>query len=304
MATASAPYHLQRPALGAVMLGLAAVVGCGANGSGGPRKVDAPAGVDYPSDAPRPGDAPRGDLDGGDRGHGGDIGAGCQCDDGNPCTRDSCLAGQCQRDAMPVGVVTCIDATSARVCTAAGALATQSCGARCEALGFNGVLGCSNDACGCTNLGGACTVGREACVSPDGVTQYRAVCVDNTVLGTAGPIWQVAACDRICAASGYGVAVGCTADPLNATRRVCVCGHPCSPPCTGTEVCDWRSGSCYSSASPECDFNSDCPSHMICSSQRCLYVDCTSDSNCPYCFRCSGYACVSCGDNPYGGCGC
>jgi len=234
----------------------------------------------------------------------GDPQSTCDCEDNNPCTRDSCAAGSCSHDAMSAGVVTCVAADWARGGDDSGALVGKSCGARCEELGYNGVAGCSNDSCGCTNISTSCTVGLEGCVSPDGVTPYIAVCVGSAVLGTARPIWQVSLCDTVCAQLGYGVAVGCTDDPGNSSKRVCVCGTVCSPTCSGTDVCDWTTGTCRSSASTECDFTSDCPSHMICSNQRCLYVDCTSDSNCAYCYRCDGYSCYACGENAYGGCGC
>ncbi|MEZ4267514.1 MAG: choice-of-anchor U domain-containing protein [Myxococcota bacterium] len=192
--------------------------------------------------------------------------AASDCDDGNPCTADSCDTdtGDCVYDAVGDGAPCDADKS---VCTVDDACVAGICEAG-EAADCDDGEVCTSDSCqaasGCVNspVAGCCEADLDCDEDADPCT--RAAC--ETATGVCGqqPVADGAACDAdgsVCTEGDACVAGVCTAGGALA----CDDGSECT-----SETCDDALG-CVVTALPSCcESDADCPSVApACKTYRC-----------------------------------
>jgi len=156
--------------------------------------------------------------------------ASSQCNDGNPCTTDTCTAGHCQSIAAPNGTA-CNDGNvcnGAETCQAgrctAGAPVNCDDGNACTTDGCDPILG----QCTHLSLPGCCTTNSD-CADRDACTINErceaGACVSDPLVCDAAAPCTRAVCDP---------RVGCTTHPLP-DGTACVASDPCgqNSVCTG-----------------------------------------------------------------------
>ncbi len=208
------------------------------------------------------------------------------CDDGNECTRDICVNGQCffepeceTADDCDAGDACLIDLCDLDGCCDTTPLCPP--GDLCCADGTNcnvdGLI-CTVDFCGidgCCDQTPLCPPGTICCA--DGAS-----CNDNNVCTTdtcAGP----GCCENtpiVCPTLPCQRNVGC--DPVQGCLYVDDCREPgpdCCPddgnPCTD-EFCDVNTGIC--GFTPDCTINSDCNDNNVCTTDICTGESCCENT--------------------------
>jgi len=241
---------------------------------------------------------------GGDGGGGGGGGGGCpeeNCDDGNPCTTESCAAGACDAP-MPTAVgTTC----SGGVCDGMGTCAPCDGGVGGAGSGGAGASTglCLGAACGMPGdcAGGVCVDGRCCSTDCTGACQSCAVlgqeglcvpllkglteeptCVDQTGCGAVDP--QVCVCDPA------PPAPSCTPTAL----------MPLGGKCTTTAECFGgicAMGTCRLVEGEPCDDDAACASNR-CFEERCQACNVGTDCESGQCEggKCKGDWGQPCGD--------
>ena len=206
------------------------------------------------------------------------VGAGdWSCDDGNPCTQDTCAAqggcvhtdaaGACSDgDACTFG-----DTCQGGVC-AAGPVLSCDDGNPCSDESCEPGIGCvfSSNAAACDD--------GNACTSGDGCT--NGVCV--------GLLSETCDDGNPCTADTCAPDVGCVQTPTAA---------PCTDDdaCTVTDSCE--DGVCVGSGAPSCDDGNDCTADSCAPETGCVFVPkegpCDDGDVCSASDTCQGGACVA-----------
>ncbi len=215
------------------------------------------------------------------------------CDDGNPCTADSCDAvGGCQHVDQPDDS-SCSDGN---VCTGEETCHNGSC-TNPPDLDCNDGNPCTADSCatpgGCRNtpIAGCCTANSDCFDGSHCTTNERCdggTCASDPVDCNDGNACTNDSCDP---------AVGCRNIPV-------VDGIACGGDgdvCNGTETC--QGGSCAPGTPPSCDDDNPCTTDGCDSVAGCTVqtipgccntdADCTDSSACTVNERCVSHACAS-----------
>ncbi|MEK7704134.1 MAG: hypothetical protein AAB426_04185 [Myxococcota bacterium] len=231
---------------------------------------------------------------------------GGSCDDGNPCTHDTCTSGVCANAPIDDEVLACGDELTLQRCDT-GQLTELRCATACVAEGYNAFAGCdpTDVGCPCGWVYASCTPGAVGCV---GNTRFIAECEAASDAGTDDNVWHAYDCDAVCADAGYGPAITCAVDLNDLTSSVCYCEDRCLPSCRAGSVC--FDGSCYElgsyppSPGDECAADFECGYQEACDGGLCEPVECKIDSDCGYCEQCNVHYCDSCGTAADGSCSC
>lgn len=188
------------------------------------------------------------------------------CDDGNPCTTDSCLNHQCDHPTCPDGGSCC---------------AGFGCGACC------GDSQCPQDACNPSTCNAnhecekssLCAAGDSCCKSPDGKSATCGECCASTDCADDG----VACTDETCKATAEGFLT---------------CRHEPNPDnCPLGQACDPRNGGCTAN---ECTSASECGPAPACKTVSCDNGSCRLDGvSCSHGQNCCAITgkCQDCCDN-------
>ena len=197
------------------------------------------------------------------------------CDDGNPCTTDSCdpVTG-CTHAAAPAGTVCRAAAGSCDV-----AETCDGSGADCPADGFASNQTVCRAAVSACDVAETCT-GASADCPPDGYASSQTVC--RPVAGPCDVAETCTGASKDCPADGFRAGIECRA----------------ATPCTMPSVCDGNGA--------QCPANQNMPDNMPCGGDAC-----TNAGTCMV-GMCMGTTPVNCGDgnactadscNPATGCG-
>jgi hypothetical protein len=214
------------------------------------------------------------------------------CNDGNPCTNDSCSpAGGCAN----IPVVNGISCGDGDVCNGQETCQAGTCQPG-PALDCNDANACTADACnpasGCTQQStpGCCTADADCADASACTVNERCVanaCVSDPLVCNDG---------NACTTDGCNPASGCTFAPVPN-------GQSCSDLdfCDGLETC--QAGTCVGSAPPDCNDGNPCTTDGCSSATGCTHAgvagccftdgDCVDADACTVNSRCVGGACQS-----------
>src|SRR6266545_609619 len=242
-------------------------------------------------------------------------GAACQnCDDGNPCTTDSCASGACGHakvaDQTPCPSGVCINGACCTGCVSNGT---------CVALGNQNATACGKNgaACGGCSDSNVCT--QDRCVS--------GVC-DFSLATSPGPVCRSSTgeCDpaetctgTVCPPNGYKPAgAGCSDDGNPCTTDACNSSGACvhgpvadNTPCTDNNVCSQgdscQAGTCRPGAMIPCDDRNECTADTCDRSTGCVNTNrldntpCDDGNACTTGDKCTAGKCggigLDCNDN-------